>query len=1608
MHALRHGVCTLSPAVVYSCPPQAQKRRQQSVACQPEGRKRSKEGRALCCICNKGTDVTPLTTCSRGIVQEALLRHTAAEAVVGDDILVVTERLRGSTPLYKHQRCVDNLKRRLSSNTPSRPVHTPRQSRQPRTKVHCRMCGRTHNKGQVTHRLCERDAISTLLRSARHVIQEGTDQALSDRCHLLLSGIPVDVSAPREDDFAMVTAADVYMHDSCKKKVYKAARTLPIGRGGNTVASAGGSDGCQTSEDEEWEASASACRADANATTQTLGELTDEQVLSRAAGILHGRVKAMVEAGRQEDAHLPNLDWIMSADSLTDKTLPCFLLAVITGVVYAPRAATSQPRDQPCDDKHWRRSLSLSHDILGCAGHTTNAKWDTVALWLRTTVRQGPVIQVLNGLGTCGTDARARRLERHASDVTLQEIDEGVAAVVLENDGVVSFALDNCDVSSGPLDGRSSHWMNVIAVMTSRRVISISPTPLCRMPAWKKPMASSVADIQPLEVITCQHLPRDAAHVYTSSQEGPLFSQDDAGLRQSLLYTLCRSTERPEGFEPTTTKAQLTEAMHPSVTPRSEIIVLPPIDEEPNSVQCGSQAIAAIKRTLSVVGQRAAVACVDGGLWSKMHQQLYNRAHFEDSILLTLGPFHVMKAYLSALGDFVKMTGWGQALIQAQVVGGSSSVDSALSGAAVYRGIHLHAVFTQVVWDSLLSEFLLEHPDSAGMSELRQAAIVLVADTAGSDPDGSSAAAAIDELRSWIATRNSGTTVFWWTYLQHHQRLENYMDAVRGVHLGGLDAYSAALEGLLPLFVATNKSNYRRMIPLQLQLFKLVPTKFPTLLQELNAGIGLAASKTGRPGSLVGLDLIMEWVNRDCKGPCRLATYLHPEARARFLYVLSAMLRLSTEMVTATKTTVGARASRPPRVQTRLLRDIDALSAVLAEHVGPLSAISGPEIQTLFSHAVVPIEVTESILTGTMQAALKAIEADRECLRPGSKSVLFKGLKLVRGDTVFSALKSSTKPTDKVVFLKAQFAALCKFVTMSERLPQPLPLAQLLQYELFKYPPALFRQNGSLRAAKKAELLPFLLPPGGEQPATGAVLLGLCSHDERGLVAADFSMVLRRSLKATNSFGELIEAAVFNVLQTATRTSAGSALLALDDYTYDGSPKAALQEQRGGKLCPVYAKLSYGKAAPRSWTAFLSRWQNKHQVGDALIAWLPDIMKGWLESGGKPITVYVARAGRGFVLPRDRFALEPLPALCGPEFAEADHTLIWGVGVLRSTGAASDVVILADDTDVKLMSAMYAQREASASSMTLLYNKGTAGQHISHVEGILDHCQSVFTADGAACVWAMCIWTGIDATSAIYGISKRRAASRLKDMFSSAARQDASAGAAREAISLLAAGCPGILQHEADIVPEDTLNLFEQLMLWMYLPKKTDACLVDLRRRLFEFKTPDVLPPTRDATLQHLLRCTLQVRLFLAAASSDHNTTLPHPRWLGWSSISGADAQVWRATPLPPGVPTVPPRLRAAATCGCATGCKNGRCGCIKSGMFCSASCGCHAGAICQNVMPESDVMQREGDDTALALGAEEPVSDCGSGIETGSSSEAATESETEGNETASESESES
>lgn len=106
------------------------------------------------------------------------------------------------------------------------------------------------------------------------------------------------------------------------------------------------------------------------------------------------------------------------------------------------------------------------------------------------------------------------------------------------------------------------------------------------------------------------------------------------------------------------------------------------------------------------------------------------------------------------------------------------------------------------------------------------------------------------------------------------------------------------------------------------------------------------------------------------------------------------------------------------------------------------------------------------------------------------------------------------------------------------------------------------------------------------------------------------------------------------------------------------------------------------------------------------------------------------------------------------------------------------------------------------------------------------------------------------------------------------------------------------------------------------------------------------LPPNKDALLMHVKRANYQTKIWRSALSAMVNCSTPVGN--GWV-IEDRLAVHWLTEPY------APTSILKTQKCQCKTGCKSGRCLCVKSFLVCTDLCSC---TNCENVrkQPRSSV----------------------------------------------------
>lgn len=137
------------------------------------------------------------------------------------------------------------------------------------------------------------------------------------------------------------------------------------------------------------------------------------------------------------------------------------------------------------------------------------------------------------------------------------------------------------------------------------------------------------------------------------------------------------------------------------------------------------------------------------------------------------------------------------------------------------------------------------------------------------------------------------------------------------------------------------------------------------------------------------------------------------------------------------------------------------------------------------------------------------------------------------------------------------------------------------------------------------------------------------------------------------------------------------------------------------------------------------------------------------------------------------------------------------------------------------------------------------------------------------------------------------------------------------------------------------------------------------------------LPPTEEATNEHLLRVYLQIQKWLGDEEID-------PRLFGWEdTINGLMPITMRKQPIPQ-------EILEILACQCKAGCKDLRCRCRKFGLQCTSLCEYCGGINCRNCtectvvteeenreVEEDDIDESDTDSSCTDISESEPESEC-------------------------------
>jgi hypothetical protein len=213
---------------------------------------------------------------------------------------------------------------------------------------------------------------------------------------------------------------------------------------------------------------------------------------------------------------------------------------------------------------------------------------------------------------------------------------------------------------------------------------------------------------------------------------------------------------------------------------------------------------------------------------SKQIQWTLPEMYGEDKFVVMFGGLHIEMTALKCLGDWLKGSGWVEALVEADITT-AGTADSFLRAAHVARTRRAHQVTAAALY--FLQHRAYENSDKDG-------------------PLG---------FRKWCSKREENCPQFqyWTTVMSLELCLLVY---VRSLRQSSFSMYLDALKELVPWFFALDHTNYARWIPVHIRDMTELPARHPDVNREFNAG-HFTFQKTNRVFSAIPIDQAHEQNN---------------------------------------------------------------------------------------------------------------------------------------------------------------------------------------------------------------------------------------------------------------------------------------------------------------------------------------------------------------------------------------------------------------------------------------------------------------------------------------------------------------------------------------------------------------------------------------------------------------------------------------------------------------------------------------------------------------------------------------------------------------------------
>ena len=647
---------------------------------------------------------------------------------------------------------------------------------------------------------------------------------------------------------------------------------------------------------------------------------------------------------------------------------------------------------------------------------------------------------------------------------------------------------------------------------------------------------------------------------------------------------------------------------------------------------------------------------------AKQIQWKWPEKYGEEKMVVMFGGLHIEMAALKTLGDWLRGSGWVQALVQAEIAT-PGTADSFLRAAHVTRTRRAHQI------------------TAAALHILQHRAYERHCMTYFDDAED------LPEFEEWCHQRGEDIPNFqyWATVLELEMLVLVY---VRSLRQASFTMYLDAVTELVPWFHALDHTHYARWVPVHLRDMIALPMKHPDVAREFMAG-NFTVQKTKNVFSSIPIDQAHEQNNACIKGDGGAVGLTdNPSALRRWMIAGPEVARAIEEFQDGRQHWGRREDTRhhdqTPSVQTSFAKDVRALVSVIEELGNPFEEES-MDLVVLDTKEIAGPAAVENVRNVKKIGQEQFQAFTRECLvertKPIDDAIRRNKLKVFSTSTPRSVSKG-----------KQQLASLRNDVALFSRLyigcqTRDGNLEEFFRHENQACPPAL-SDGESLRLGTKSDLLKCFEEFSNAQSE---------APDTTSLVLDGAVIVQMLKPAVAKNFDDYAQDVFIPYLSTKLQTVLRLDLV-WDRYVAD-SLKGSARSKRGKG---VRRRVVGAAVIPGNWQNFLRVDTNKTE----LFKFLSEAIFRWFDQDDKQLVITDGEA----VLSKPPLLDLALLAPCSHE--EADSRML-----LHASHAANHghhkILIKTVDTDVVVLAVSVAQGLQPEDELWLAFGTGKSFRYLA-------------------------------------------------------------------------------------------------------------------------------------------------------------------------------------------------------------------------------------------------------------------------------------------------------